>query len=666
MSSLTDYLLSTGEYAPHGYCLTWEPGLVATHAISDVAIAMAYFSIPFAIVLFVRQRHDLQYRWILWLFAGFITLCGLTHLAGLTTLWYPAYGAEGAIKVATALISLATAMIIWPMIPKLLAIPSPTQLRAINADLQDEVARHGDTMTQLRRARDELEERVEARTAELREANKRLADSEAQLRAVIQTAPDGIVIIDRNGVVQLFNRACEEIFGYQPDEVLGQNVSMLMPEPHRSAHDGYLADYLETGEAKIIGIGRETMGRRRDGASFPIDLSVGEAELERDRVYVGIVRDISERKEIETRLRSVFDSQLMGAAMYRPDLSWIEVNDRLCEMLGYTREALTMLSWAELTHPADLEENMRLFEEAKAGTRDTYSMDKRFICRDGSVLYTTIQVQCIRNPDGAPDYFVLLVQDITEREKAKRELERQAEELRRSNQSLDSFVYITSHDLREPLRGIRNFVDILTEDAAERLTEEDRSNLAVVSRLTERMQALIDDLRTYSRINRTPERVETVSLSDVVAEVLEFLHESIEAAGAQVTVADDLPAVRGSRANLVAVFQNLVSNAIKYSDKEGKRIEIGWQRGRNGHEVFVRDNGIGIEKRDLERIFEMFKRLHPRDAFGGGTGAGLAIVKRVIELERGTIDVASEPGAGSTFRVTLAPADAEPGQGGEA
>lgn len=528
MSSIVEYLFGTGGFAPHGYCLSWRDDLVALHVGSDAAIAMAYFSIPFALLVFMRRRADLQYKWVLGLFAAFILLCGLTHLGGLVTLWAPYYGLEGMIKLATAAVSVATAVICWPLIPRLLAIPGPTQLRALNADLRTEVARHGETMAELRRARDDLEARVAERTTELREANERLAHS-------------------------------------------------------------------------------------------------------------------------EDRLRSFFTAPLVGAALYRPDLSWIEINDKLCEMLGYDRDTLMGLTWVDVTHPDDRDANLRLFEEARAGERDIYSMDKRFVRADGTTLYATIQVQCIRDADGAPDYFVLLVQDITERELAKQEMERQADELRRSNQILDGFVHIASHDLREPLRGIRNFAAILEEDAADRLAEEDRAHLATIARLTDRMQNLITDLRTYSRLERFEPPVERVPLDEVVEEALDMLSGAIEDSGARISVAEDLPAVRCNHANMVVVLQNLVNNAIKYTDTPPPEIEIGWRGAPDAPEVYVRDHGIGIDPKNAERIFDMFKRLHPRDAFGGGTGAGLAIVRRAMELSGGSVDVESIPGEGSTF-----------------
>jgi hypothetical protein len=154
------YLLGSASFVPHGYCLLWRPDLVWIHAVSDLLIALAYFSIPLALIDFVRRRRDLRFKWIFWMFAAFITACGLTHVAGLVTLWQPYYGAQGLIKAWTALVSLGTAVAIWPLIPRAVALPSPLQLQAANNRLQGEIAQRVSAEEALRRANEELELRV--------------------------------------------------------------------------------------------------------------------------------------------------------------------------------------------------------------------------------------------------------------------------------------------------------------------------------------------------------------------------------------------------------------------------------------------------------------------------------------------------------------------------
>lgn len=183
-----DWLVYPVNLTPHGYCLLWAPGLIWLHAVSDTVIALAYFSIPLALIWFVHQRKDLEFRWVFLLFVCFIMACGLTHVMGVLTLWVAAYGLEGVIKVATAILSVATAALLWPLIPKLLALPSPAQLASVNQHLQGEIeekdrihARLQASEEQVRRTNAELEARVTERTADLVAANERLTQALAQL-----------------------------------------------------------------------------------------------------------------------------------------------------------------------------------------------------------------------------------------------------------------------------------------------------------------------------------------------------------------------------------------------------------------------------------------------------------------------------------------------------
>lgn len=181
MAALVEYLFGSASFVPHGYCLMWRPDLVAMHAISDALIAIAYFSIPGAIYLFIKQRADFEFKWTAVLFVAFIALCGFTHIAGLVTLWQPYYGLQGMVKAATATVSILTAISLWPLLPKLMAMPSPFQLREVNLRLEDEIARHKRTEQELILARDSLEQRVLERTRELEYALEAQTHAERQL-----------------------------------------------------------------------------------------------------------------------------------------------------------------------------------------------------------------------------------------------------------------------------------------------------------------------------------------------------------------------------------------------------------------------------------------------------------------------------------------------------
>jgi signal transduction histidine kinase len=228
-------------------------------------------------------------------------------------------------------------------------------------------------------------------------------------------------------------------------------------------------------------------------------------------------------------------------------------------------------------------------------------------------------------------------------------------ELRRRNQELDAFTYIASHDLKEPLRGINNYAQFLIEDYAEKLDDEGRQQLGAIQQLIRRMEDLLNSRLHYSRVERAELSQKELDVTQVVREALDQLQARLHGERVQVHLPQSLPTVRGDRAQLIEVFTNLLSNALKYNDTTEKWVEVGVRDATNGGPpvFYVRDNGIGIAPEHQEKIFEVFRRLHARDAYGGGTGAGLTIVKKIIERHGGRIWVESTPGEGSTFYFTF-------------
>ncbi|KJH72041.1 ATP-binding protein [Aliterella atlantica] len=228
-------------------------------------------------------------------------------------------------------------------------------------------------------------------------------------------------------------------------------------------------------------------------------------------------------------------------------------------------------------------------------------------------------------------------------------------ELERSNTELDAFAYIASHDLKEPLRGIHNYSNFLIEDYAQILNEEGVSKLQTLVRLTQRMEDLINSLLHFSRLGRVELAISATDLNIVVQQVLDLLSARIEETSAKIDIPRALPIINCDRVQVTEVFSNLISNAIKYSDRPQKWVEIGYLDAETESPIvfYVRDNGIGIKERYLDSIFRIFKRLHGQNQYGGGTGAGLTIVKKIVERHGGKIWVESTYGRGSTFYFTL-------------
>jgi len=243
--------------------------------------------------------------------------------------------------------------------------------------------------------------------------------------------------------------------------------------------------------------------------------------------------------------------------------------------------------------------------------------------------------------------------NFNELEKTGAQLKERMSQLDKSNKALDEFAYIVSHDLREPLRGISNLATFIEEDLSEHLGGKGASRLERMRHLTRRLETLIESILYYSRIDRTKSPFARVDLNYALAQAIDTIKLSLEQNKAQVSIPKNLPTVWCDSVRVGEVFLNLITNAMKYNDKPDKRIEIGFHSEKNPIVFHVSDNGIGIREKHKEKIFQIFKRLHGQDKYGGGTGAGLTIVKKIIENHKGRIWVESTLGKGTTIYFTL-------------
>jgi PAS domain S-box-containing protein len=291
-------MIDHASYMAHGYCLLWKPWLVALHAGSDFLIFAAYFAIPVAIWIFVSKRPNIEMKGLARLFAAFILWCGLTHIINLVTLWWPIYEFQGLVKAITAGISLTTAVVIFPLIPKALAIPSPNELQLANAELASEIAAHKRTLADLQRARADLELRVEERTKELSEATERF-------RSLFEHAPIAMLMADKAGSMRLVNNGAERLFDYSRDELIGQSVDTLLPESRRQEHQTLRAAFNEAPAARPMGRGRELYGRRKDGQEIPVEIGLNPLRADGQTFVVASIVDISTRRQAEQRMQVV-------------------------------------------------------------------------------------------------------------------------------------------------------------------------------------------------------------------------------------------------------------------------------------------------------------------------------------------------------------------------
>ncbi|MCB1221159.1 MAG: PAS domain S-box protein [Planctomycetales bacterium] len=529
-----------------------------------------------------------------------------------------------------------------------------------------------------------VESRLSEGTLEQEASQRQLTFSENRLKAVLDNAAEAIITINEIGVIQDFNLAAVDMFGYTRDEVIGNNVSMLMPQRTAIEHDSYIDAHLSTGVSKIIGIGREIIARRSDGTEFFANLAVSKVQVGAGYLFTGIIHDIDERKRAELNLKQAFaeiERSAREQALSREQLALSEdrlkavldnaaeaiitINERgviqdfnlaAIDMFGYTRGqvignnvAMLMPSRTAVEHDDYIDAHLR------TGVSKIIGIGREIIARriDGREFFANLAVSKVQVGDGY--LFTGIIHDIDERKRAEISLKQAYEDLEVSNRELDEFAYIASHDLKEPLRGISNYAQFLLEDYNDRLDEPGREMLRTLPRLTGNLDKLLSELLEYSRVGRVDLAREQVDLQEVLSEVLDSLHVVLRERGTRVSIPRPLPVAFCDRSRVSEVFRNLVSNAMKYNDKQDPWIEVGFvEDAELGIPVFyVEDNGIGIEEEFHEKIWVIFKRLHGKQKYGGGTGVGLSIVKKIIERHDGVIWIESQPGIGTRFNFTF-------------
>ncbi len=359
--------------------------------------------------------------------------------------------------------------------------------------------------------------------------------------------------------------------------------------------------------------------------------------------------------EIRRQLDTILDTAVDAIVGVRTDGRIVIANPAAARLFGYTRDELLGRKLKRLlpnlTRSDQDEYRWRVIETGQSGVFYT-GKEEQGVRKDGSTFFLEMSVGVAGS--GEHEIFLGIMRDITRRKRAEAELARHAEELARSNRELDDFAYIASHDLKAPLRGIHNYANFLLEDYAEKIDDDGKTKLMTLGRLAKRMEDIINDLLAFSRVGRTEQSLGDVDLDTVLADVLEPLNPFLDEAGATVCVPENLPRLFCDQVRVRAVFHNLITNGVKYNDNAEKRIVVAWAENAEGEIVFsVSDNGIGIPEKHREKVFGIFKRLHSGDKYGGGTGAGLAIVKKIIEQHGGRIWLDSEPGQGTTFHFTL-------------
>lgn len=391
-------------------------------------------------------------------------------------------------------------------------------------------------------------------------------------------------------------------------------------------------------------------------------MNADELRREIERTTARLEQELEQRIRLEEdlrhkeeRFRSIFDFAAQAIALVDRDTRLVEVNSAWCEMFGYTKQEALELTNADLCPAEELDNSQQRLHALFREESGPYRIERPYVRKDGTVFRGLVSVSAIRDAQHRVINAVTVVDDITYRKQVERELRERAGQLERSNQELEAFAHVASHDLQEPLRSVEGFLRLLHKRCGDQLGEEGKEYLDFALNASQRMRRLIRDLLTYSRLGRAAELPEWVETDEVVQRVVLSLRTRIEETRAKVQI-DPLPPVRGERSQVQMLFQNLLANALKFRGQETPVIHIYAEQDNAMVRFTVTDNGIGIDAQYFEAVFQVFRRLHSRAEYPG-TGIGLAVCQKIVERAGGKIWVESEPGQGTSFLFTLPPAE---------
>jgi len=717
---ILDSLFSSGDFMPHGYCYLWKPGLVWLHVVSDALIALAYFSIPITLIYFIRKRRDLPFNWMFLCFGTFIMACGTTHAMEVWTLWHGTYWLSGAIKAVTAMASVPTAILLVHLVPRALALPSPEAMKLEIAERKRaQQALHEakeELELKVRERTAELSKANEELVAE--NAQRKRAEKEsvawkdglaAELMAMSRLHEFSTRLLSKAGLLPLLEEGLNAVIALQNADF--GNVQLYNPETktleivaYRGFQRSFL-DYFSSVNEPGAACGRAMQRRERviiedvladpdfephreiaASAGFravqstPLFSRSGEPlgmisthfrqphrpsghDLRFTDLYARLAGELIERQRAEQalgaseeRFRRYFELGLIGMAMTSPTKGILEVNDELCVMLGYERSELLKKTWAEMTHQDDLAADVTQFDRVTAGEIDGYTLDKRWIRKDGRVIDTIMSAKCLRRADGSVDYFVGLVQDITERKRSE-------EALRAAQAQLAHMARVTTmgeltssiaHEVNQPLAAVVTNGDACLRWLGNDPPNLDKARLSVAGIIKEGNRAgeIIQRVRALAK--KTPPQRTMMGVNEAIEEVIDLV--GAELARHQVLLLkelmSDLPAVFGDRVQLQQVILNLIANGIEAMEAvtgRPRELCIGSKTTDDNRVLIsVSDCGTGIGPESVDHLFEAFFTTKQE-----GLGLGLSISRTIVEGHGGRLSAIANKPYGATFQFTL-------------
>ncbi len=350
--------------------------------------------------------------------------------------------------------------------------------------------------------------------------------------------------------------------------------------------------------------------------------------------------------EKTSELSVIVENSSLGIVLTQYD-TIIQTNKAFQNLLGYSQDELISKKVRDISVKEEYSKSQDFLDKLDRGEINTFSVNKRYRCKDGSLIWAKTNVAAVRDQGNKIKYQVALIEDITDHLVLEEQRNQLLSDLERNNQELKEYAYIVSHDLKSPLRSINALISWIKEDYETVFDKSGNRNIALIEKTLEKMEQLINGILDYSSIDRKQNQDTIIDFNCIVSDIINTIYVPKHI---NVVIKKTLPHIKADKIRIQQLFQNLISNAISYIDKEEGLVEIDYED-RNAYHVFsVKDNGIGIEKKHFKKIFKIFQSLN---AHKDSTGIGLSIVKKIIDLYQGDIWLDSSPGKGTTFFFSL-------------